>query len=68
MYELGWCGCSNSALKKWLPQLVQKQLKYAQQKGIQIMSGEFDTTDDYAMEVFKAFPFSFDSTWITYRK
>lgn len=68
MYELGWCGCSNNALKKWLPQLVQKQLKYAQQKGIQIMSGEFDTTDDYAMEVFKAFPFSFDSTWITYRK
>lgn len=67
-YELGWCGCANDALKKWLLQLVQEQVNYAQQNGIQMIKGEFDTTDDYAMEVLKSFPFSFDSTWMTYRK
>lgn len=67
-YELDWCGCANDALKKWLPQLVEQQVTYARQKGVQTINAEFDTTDDYAMEVLKSFPFSFDSTWMTYRK
>ncbi|MUV37813.1 hypothetical protein JNUCC1_01619 [Lentibacillus sp. JNUCC-1] len=67
-YELGWCGCSNNSFKELIPQLVLEHIEYSVHQNVEAIAGEFDTTDDYAMEVLKTFPFAPCPTWITYRK
>jgi len=67
-YELGWCGCSSSQYKRIIPQLILQQIKYSLNHNVKAITGEFDTTDSYAMEVLRAFPFAPCPTWITYQK
>lgn len=67
-YEFGWCGCSDKRLKALIPQLVLQQIRYAIGQNVRTIVGEFDTTDRYAMEVLKTFPFAPCPTWITYQK
>lgn len=68
VYELGWCGCVDRRYKRVIPQLILQQAKYAICKNVSILTGEFDTTDYYAMEVFKTFPFAASPALITYQK
>lgn len=67
-YDLGWCGCSSVQYKRIIPELVWRQIEYTINHNVKTIIGEFDTTDNYAMEVLKAFPFAPCPTWITYRK
>lgn len=67
-YELGWCGCSKQRYTSALLSLVKKQIRYVKEKDVKKIVGEFDTTDPYAMEVFKTLPFAPCPTWITYQK
>src|SRR5690625_662865 len=64
--ELGWCGCIDNRYKHLIPQLIFQQIKYCLSQNINSLLGEFDTTDHYAMEVLKSFPFTPCPTWITY--
>lgn len=66
--ELGWCGTSENQNKALIPQLTFQQIKYAINHEIQFIMGEFDTTDNYAMEVLSTLPFAPCPTWITYSK
>ncbi|MBU8567957.1 hypothetical protein KM914_16280 [Virgibacillus pantothenticus] len=68
LYELGWCGCSNKQFKRLIPQLILQQIKYSINQNVRSIVGEFDTTDSYAMEVLKTFPFAPCPAWITYQK
>lgn len=68
IYELGWCGCSDKQDKELIPQLTLQHIRYAVNQGAESIVGEFDTTDDYAMEVLRTFPFAPCPTWITYQK
>lgn len=65
--ELGWCGCKNKQDKKLLQTLVLKQIDFAAEQGFQFIEGEFDTTDEYAMELLISFPFEPSPIWITYQ-
>lgn len=67
-YELGWCGCSDKRYKRLIPQLIFQHITYSIDQNINAITGEFDTTDHYAMEVFKSFPFIPSPTWVTYEK
>lgn len=67
-YELGWCGCLSSQDKKIIPQLILEQIKYSNNQNVRSIVGEFDTTDSYALEVLRTFPFTPSPTWITYQK
>lgn len=66
--ELGWCGAIDMETKDLIPRLIVYQISYARKHNIQVISGEFDTTDDYAMEVLNSFPFAPCPSWITYQK
>lgn len=66
--ELGWFGAKGAQYKERILGLVERQITYAYNNHFSVIQGEFDTTDDYAMEVFKTFPFSPCTPWITYRK
>lgn len=66
--ELGWCGAIDTEHKWLIPQLVLNQVEYANKHEFQFLMGEFDTTDEYAMEVLNNFPFSPSPTWITFQK
>lgn len=66
--ELGWCGASTAEHIQLVPQLVLHQIEYAIQHDIQLMIGEFDTTDKYAIKVLGSFPFVPSPAWITYQK
>ncbi|GKV68651.1 hypothetical protein NCCP2716_11490 [Sporosarcina sp. NCCP-2716] len=67
-YELGWCGYIKEADPSILSELVRHQLYYAAIHHIHTLIGEFDTTDPYATEVLKRFPFAPCATLITYQK
>ncbi|MED3656292.1 hypothetical protein P4489_18630 [Heyndrickxia sporothermodurans] len=67
-FELGWCGVSNNQKKNLVPQLIFQQIKYCIKKDVKFIIGEFDTTDQYALEVLQSFPFAPCPTWITYQK
>ncbi|WP_155835448.1 hypothetical protein [Amphibacillus xylanus] len=67
-YELGWCGCSDKQFKRLIPRLILQHIKYSINQNVRAIVGEFDTTDIYAMEVLKRFPFAPCPTWITYQK
>src|SRR5699024_9721393 len=66
--ELGWCGAIEMEAKDLIPRLIAYQINYARKHDIQVISGEFDTTDDYAMEVLNSFPFAPCPSWITYQR
>lgn len=66
--ELGWCGAIGMQYKEVIPRLVERQIAYANHHQFSFIQGEFDTTDVYAMAVFKAFPFSPCTAWVTYQK
>ncbi|MDQ0351690.1 hypothetical protein J2R98_001507 [Alkalibacillus filiformis] len=67
-YELGWCGVAEGYSRNIIPTLITHQIQYAVNCGVQHLIGEFDTTDDHAMEVFNHFPFSSSPALITYRE
>lgn len=67
-YEFGWCGCSDKQYKRLIPQLILQHIRYSINQNVRAIVGEFDTTDIYAMEVLKTFPFAPCPTWITYQK
>lgn len=67
-YELGWCGSSSQLNKQLIIYLVCEQIKFATKQNVKTLIGEFDTTDHFAMEVFKSFPFKMTPTWITFMK
>lgn len=66
--ELGWCGAIDAENRRLIPQLVSQQISYAMKHQIQFLIGEFDTTDDDAMEVLRSFPFKPSLAWVTYRR
>ena len=66
--ELGWCGSTDISNIELIRQLVMRQLKFAFEFDIHSLIGEFDTTDQFAMEVSRCFPFAPCPTWITYQK
>lgn len=66
--EVGWCGCSDKEFKRLIPQLILQHIKYSIKQNKRAIVGEFDTTDSYAMEVLKMFPFAPSPTWITYQR
>ncbi|WJY28299.1 hypothetical protein [Sporosarcina trichiuri] len=68
VHELGWCGCNKKTELAVLPKLVQQQLHYSVSQQIHTIEGEFDTTDPYAMEILKRFPFMPCPALITYQK
>lgn len=66
--ELGWCGVSDNQNKSLISRLIYDQIRYAIKHNILFILGEFDTTDEYALEVLNSIPFAPCPTWITYRK
>ncbi|MHA6251873.1 GNAT family acetyltransferase [Oceanobacillus sp. CAU 1775] len=66
--ELGWCGAKFIEEKKSESQLILHQIQQAKQLGYRIIIGEFDTTDQPAMEILKSFPFQQTPTWLTMQK
>lgn len=68
IYELGWVGTAIQTDIQLILPLVSKQLYEAKQNNVHTITGEFDTTDEWAMEVFKSFPFLPCPAWITYQK
>lgn len=66
-FELGWCG-SESQHIDLIPWLVWSQIAYAAKHGVQFMTGEFDTTSEYARKVLHDIPFQPSEAWITYQK
>jgi hypothetical protein len=66
--ELGWCGAAEDEHKILIPQLFFHQVNYAIKNGFQFIIGEFDSTDEYTMEVLNNFPFSPSPTWMTLQK
>ncbi|MEK9198440.1 hypothetical protein [Ureibacillus sp. FSL E2-3493] len=66
--ELGWCGAIDTKYIQLISDLIHNQVNYALNHNIQFIIGEFDTTDDYAMEVLTNFPFAPSPTWITLQK
>src|SRR5690625_459919 len=66
--ELGWCGAIDMETKNLIPRLIAYQINYVKKRNIHVVSGEFDTTDDYAMEVLNSFPFAPCPSWITYQR
>jgi len=65
--EFGWCGADEYQNAKLIQQLISKQLQYAVQHNIKSIVGEFDTTDFYAMEIFRYLQISSSRTLITYQ-
>lgn len=65
--EFGWCGADEYQNVKSIQQLIRKQLQYAVQHNIKSIVGEFDTTDFYAMEIFRHFQMPLSKTLITYQ-
>ncbi|WP_042225094.1 hypothetical protein [Oceanobacillus manasiensis] len=65
--ELGWCGTNDNKDINLLQNLVSCQLYYIKSEGFQKVEGEFDTTDPFAMEILKSFPFKQTEAWITYQ-
>lgn len=68
MLEIGWVGALESGYKKELVSLVHRQLEYVREIGFKSISGEFDTTDEYAMTVLESFPFTPTPAWLTLKK
>ncbi|MUK88893.1 hypothetical protein GMD78_10860 [Ornithinibacillus sp. L9] len=66
--ELGWCGCRSRNDRSYIPNLVIAQIQYGLVKGYTFLQGEFDTTDDYALEVLRNIPFPPCAAWNTYQK
>ncbi|SHF99044.1 hypothetical protein [Ornithinibacillus halophilus] len=66
--DLGWVGAIDKEHKQLIPQLVLNQIEYANKHNFHFIMGEFDTTDEYAMEVLNHFPFAPSPTWITFQK
>lgn len=66
--EFGWCGANNVRNVDLLLDLTKYQIEYAVKNNINFIIGEFDTTDNYAMEVLESLPFESCPTWITYQK
>lgn len=65
--ELGWCDSKDKRHIKYIPQLVEQQIKYAYKNGFRYMVGEFDTTSGYAMKVYEDTPFPRCISWLTYQ-
>ncbi|UNL83319.1 GNAT family N-acetyltransferase [Priestia koreensis] len=63
--ELGWFGASDD--EALILPIIQQQILDSLNNGIELITGEFDTTSTYAMNVLKHFPFAPSPTWITYR-
>lgn len=66
--ELGWCGSVDAECRRLIPKLILQQINFAIKHHVRFLIGEFDTTDDDAMEVLGAFPFKPSPAWVTYRK
>lgn len=66
--EVGWCGSAEDEHKMLIPQLFFHQVHYAIRNGFQFIIGEFDSTDEYAMELLNNFPFAPSPTWLTLQK
>lgn len=64
--ELGWCGSRDLEGIKELESLVLCQLIFAKEAGFRFVEGEFDTTDPFAIEIMRSFPFKASEAWITY--
>ncbi|CDO04382.1 hypothetical protein BN988_02939 [Oceanobacillus picturae] len=65
--ELGWCGTHDLENKKLLQSLALCQLIFAKEAGFRFVEGEFDTTDPFAIEIMRSFPFKASEAWITYQ-
>ncbi len=65
--EFGWCGADEYQNVELIQQLIRKQLQYAVQHNIKSIVGEFDTTDFYAIEIFRYLQMSSSRTLITYQ-
>lgn len=63
--ELGWSGSVDLEHKHLVPYLVFNQVKFASDKKFQYITGEFDTTDPFALEVLNNFPFAPSPSLIT---
>lgn len=66
--ELGWCGVREEDQIHTLPQLFLLQIHAAKKLKYKTILGEFDTTDQHAMEILKFFAFEPTPTWITLQK
>lgn len=66
--ELGWKGSRTKLEMENINLLVGMQIEYAKRIGYQLLEGEFDTTDPYAMKVLHTFLFPKSPVWITYQK
>lgn len=67
-YELGWCAYQSEKDQQMLLDLVKKQIDHMKVKKIHTLIGEFDTTDPYAMKIYRSFPFDSCIPFITYQK
>lgn len=65
--EFGWCGADEYQNVELIQQLIRKQLQYAVKHNIKSIVGEFDTTDFYAIEIFRHFQMPSSKTLITYQ-
>lgn len=67
-HELGWCGTAYQQDIRLVLPLVSKQIKQANQDQVPYLACELDTTDQWAMEIFKNFPFKPCPALVTYSR
>lgn len=68
MLDLGWVGALEPAYKGEIVSLVYQQLEFARERGVEFISGEFDTTDEYAFAVWESIPFAPTQAWLTLKR
>ncbi|MFD3268649.1 GNAT family N-acetyltransferase [Paenibacillus dendritiformis] len=69
--ELGWrgvCAGEREHTRRWIVELTKRQVRYAQQLGLERLYAEIDTTDVWALPMLYFFPFEPVPAWVTYQR
>lgn len=66
--EMGWVGAEDLRQKEKVASLVHRQIDFAERKGFEFLSGEFDTTDKFAIALLESLQLPRTPVWITLKK
>jgi hypothetical protein len=67
-FEFGWRGIRDNADIRLMLMLTANQINFAEQKGINYIEAEVDSTDNFSIEMLKFIPFSPAPSLLTFQK